>query len=91
MMLYLYIYITTYSYVIDYKIVTITLHIIVKCLCLHGIFYIKNMGFTFEFNRSHVRIEEGKAKKIFKLGFSVSNICITCDVYNIHEVWKMEK
>lgn len=37
-----------------------------------GIFYIKNKGFTFEFNRSHVRIEEGKAKKIFKLGLPIA-------------------
>ncbi|MBK5239970.1 MATE family efflux transporter [Clostridium sp.] len=37
-----------------------------------GIFYIKNTGVTLEFNRSHVRIEESKVKKIFKLGLPIA-------------------
>ncbi|MFT5874524.1 MAG: putative MATE family efflux protein [Clostridium sp.] len=37
-----------------------------------GVFYIKKTGFSFEFNRSHIRIESGKAKKIFKLGLPIA-------------------
>ncbi|MBU3112468.1 MATE family efflux transporter [Clostridium lacusfryxellense] len=37
-----------------------------------GAFYIKKVGFNFDFNRSDIRIEAGKAKKIFKLGLPIS-------------------
>lgn len=37
-----------------------------------GILYIKKIGFRFEFNRNHIRIEPGKAKKIFKLGLPIA-------------------
>ena len=37
-----------------------------------GILFIKKTGFAFEFNRNHIRIESGKAKKIFKLGLPIA-------------------
>ncbi|MBU3181076.1 MATE family efflux transporter [Clostridium psychrophilum] len=37
-----------------------------------GIFFMKNKGFTFEFNRNYIRIETEKAKKIFKLGLPIA-------------------
>ena len=37
-----------------------------------GIFFIKNRGFTFEFNCNYIRVETEKAKKIFKLGLPIA-------------------
>ncbi|WAG68372.1 MATE family efflux transporter [Clostridium sp. CF011] len=37
-----------------------------------GVLYIKKIGFNFEFHRSHIRIEAGKAKKVFKLGLPIA-------------------
>ena len=37
-----------------------------------GVMYIKKGGFAFEFNRSHISLEAGKAKKIFKLGLPIA-------------------
>ncbi|MGH4123241.1 MAG: MATE family efflux transporter [Clostridium sp.] len=37
-----------------------------------GVFYIKKMGFAFEFHRSHIRLKSGKVKKVFKLGLPIA-------------------
>ena len=37
-----------------------------------GVLYIRKIGFDFEFHRSHIRIEAGKAKKVFKLGLPIA-------------------
>ena len=37
-----------------------------------GIMYIKKVGFPFEFHRNHIKLESGKAKKVFKLGLPIA-------------------
>ncbi|MBX4260537.1 MATE family efflux transporter [Clostridium estertheticum] len=37
-----------------------------------GVVYVKKVGFVFEFNRSNIKLESGKAKRVFKLGLPIA-------------------